>query len=48
MYPIEIYNHCNPTPKNLLPLIIVLLAFFLIGKIINFMKRKKIWNKDKI
>lgn len=41
MYPIEIYNPCAPTQKNLLPLITILIVFFLIGKIRNFMKRKK-------
>ena len=45
MQSLELYTYCSPTPKNIIPLIIVLFLFYVVGKLIYFLKKNKIKKK---
>ena len=38
---IDLYEYCAPTPKNIVPIIIVSLLYLIVFKLIKFLKIKK-------
>jgi|TARA_A100001015_G_C14464264_1_gene509147 hypothetical protein len=38
---IDLYEYCAPTPKNIVPIIIVSILYFVVFKLIKFLKIKK-------
>lgn len=38
---IDLYEYCAPTPKNIVPIIIVSILYFIVFKLIKFLKNKK-------
>jgi Ni/Fe-hydrogenase subunit HybB-like protein len=38
---IDLYEYCAPTPKNIVPIIIVSILYFIVFKLIKFLKIKK-------
>ena len=38
---IDLYEYCAPTPKNIVTIIIVSILYFIVFKLIKFLKIKK-------
>lgn len=43
---VDLYEYCTPTPNNIVPIIIVSTIYFIIFRIIKFLKIKKRHNNE--
>ena len=43
---IGLYEYCAPTPKNIVPIIIVSILYFIVFKLIKFLKIKMRQDND--